>query len=379
MTAGPRRRGPLGLLAVLALLAWLGTGSARAADAPKNGSATPITGRRVLLVTADLGAEIAPAVVTRLRGELRAARFEMDVATVAADAPRRGTVEELAAHGGATAALGIFFSAGRVEMWAADANAGRTLMQNLPLDVGTPERRAAIVAVKAVDLLKATLAEIWPTVPTPAGATVVSDDRRTPGAPAPAPQEVPAVEASDVVVIAEPPAATDRFSISAGAGWQQAGGVRGWAPTLALSAAVGAGPLAIRLALSALGQSAIVAATDGNSAVLAQEIGLAELLLWSRAWHRLRAALAIGAGAHHLSVEGRPVPGFVGLSHDLWSFATAAGVGVSLDLPSHLMLALDARAIETWPATRVHISDTQTAGIGRPIVWIALGAGVRFQ
>ena len=48
---------------------------------------------------------------------------EMDVATVSADAPRRGTVEELAAHG-VTAALGIFFSAGRVEMWAADATAG---------------------------------------------------------------------------------------------------------------------------------------------------------------------------------------------------------------------------------------------------------------
>ena len=91
----------------------------------------------------------------------------MDVATIAADAPRRATVEEMATREGTSAALGIFFGGGRVEMWATDASAGRTLMQNLPLDQGAPDRRATIVAVKAVDLLKATLAEIWSAPPPP--------------------------------------------------------------------------------------------------------------------------------------------------------------------------------------------------------------------
>jgi hypothetical protein len=385
MTPGRRPSRVLGPLAALvALVALVMPGAAGAADAPRGGStAGPVTagnGRRVLLITADLGSEIAPAVLARLRGELRAARFEMDVATVASDAPRRSTVEELAAHGGANAALGIFVSAGRVEMWAADAVAGRTLMQNLPLDVGTPERRAAIVAVKAVDLLKATLAELWPTVPTPAGATVVSDERSGPGARGTVAPEVPApIAAAEVVVAAAEPPKRERFSISAGAGWQQAGSIRGWAPIVALSAAIGGGPLAVRLTLSALGQTAVVGATDGNAAALAQEIGLAELVLWSRVWHHLRGALALGAGAHHLSVDGRAVPGFIGLTHDLWSFATTAGVGLSLELLPHLALAFDARAVENWPATRVKVSDTQTAGIGRPIVWLALSAGVTFR
>src|SRR5689334_10690220 len=139
MTGRLVRSGPLGLLLALALMPATG----RAAAAPS-------TGRRVLLVTPEPGGDIAPAVLTRLRGELRAARFEMDVATIAADAPRRATVEEMAAREGTSAALGIFFGSGRVEMWATDASAGRTLMQNMRLDQGTPDRRAAIVAVKAV-------------------------------------------------------------------------------------------------------------------------------------------------------------------------------------------------------------------------------------
>jgi uncharacterized Zn-binding protein involved in type VI secretion len=43
------------------------------------------------------------------------------------------------------------------------------------------------------------------------------------------------------------------------------------------------------------------------------------------------------------------------------------------------MLAFDARAVENWPATTVNINGTQIARVGRPIVWVALAAGVRFR
>ena len=43
------------------------------------------------------------------------------------------------------------------------------------------------------------------------------------------------------------------------------------------------------------------------------------------------------------------------------------------------MLALDARAVENWPATTVNIDGAQVARIGRPIIWVALAAGVRFR
>src|SRR5690348_9833129 len=115
MTGRLVRSGPLGLLLALALMPATGHAAAT--------SNAPSTGRRVLLVTPEPGGDIAPAVLTRLRGELRAARFEMDVATIAADAPRRATVEEMAAREGTSAALGIFFGGGRVEMWATDASA----------------------------------------------------------------------------------------------------------------------------------------------------------------------------------------------------------------------------------------------------------------
>ena len=374
MTARPPRGGrPLapGLVAAILLLVAAGARVGGAAETPR---ATPASGRRVLLVTTDPAGEIAPVVVSRLRGELRAARFDMDVATVAADAPRRSIVEELAARGGVTAALGIFVSGDRVEMWAADAAAGRTLMQNLPLDPGATDRRATIVAVKAVDLLKATLAEIWSA---PAAALDAAPPQGELPAPAPAPEATAVAPAPPVD---EDELATPaRLMIAVGAGWLQAGAASGWAPTAAIAAAIGAGRFAARLTVSALGASADVIRPAVGSAQLTQQLGLAELVLRSGVWHRLRGVLALGAGAHHLSVAGRGAPGFAGVDSSIWSLATTLGVGVTLDLSPHLMLTLDARAIENLPATDVHIDGAPAAHVGRPIVWLALAAGVKFR
>jgi len=374
MTARPPRgRRPLALgLAIATLL--LVTAGSRAGRAAEGARTTPAGSRRVLLVTTDPAGEIAPVVVSRLRGELRAARFDMDVTTIAADAPRRGSVEEMAAHEGVTAALGIFVGGDRVEMWAADAAAGRTLMQNLPLDPGATDRRATIVAVKAVDLLKATLAEIWSA---PAAALDAAPPQGELPAPAPAPEATAVAPAPPVD---EDELATPaRLMIAVGAGWLQAGAASGWAPTAAIAAAIGAGRFAARLTVSALGASADVIRPAVGSAQLTQQLGLAELVLRSGVWHRLRGVLALGAGAHHLSVTGRGEAGFAGVDSSIWSLATTLGVGVTLDLSPHLMLTLDARAIENLPATDVHIDGAPAAHVGRPIVWLALAAGVKFR
>jgi hypothetical protein len=367
MTLRPVRSGPLGLLLALALIPAAG----QATGLPDASSASAFRGRRVLLVTPEPGGDIAPAVVTRLRGELRAARFDMDVATIAADAPRRATVEEMAAREGTSAALGIFFGAGRVEMWASDASAGRTLMQNLPLDQGTPDRRATIVAVKAVDLLKATLAEIWSAPPPPVSEPLPPEPVIV--APPPPPPAAIVVEHAP-----DNAGGADRFTLSAGAGWLGGGSVNGWAPMIALSTALGGSGLAARLTMSALGSSTDVTRSEG-SAQLTQQLVMAELLLWSRGWHRLRAALAIGAGAHHLSIDGQAAQGFVSGNRSAWSTATDAGASVAWNLHPNLMLALDARAVENWPATTVNINGQPIAHVGRPIIWVALAAGVRFR
>jgi hypothetical protein len=370
MTARPPRGGrslARGLAAVTLLLM---AAASRVGGAAETTRATPPSGRRVLLVTTDAANEIAPVVVTRLRGELRAARFDMDVTTIAADAPRRGSVEEIAAHEGVTAALGIFVSGDRVEMWASDAAAGRTLMQNLPLAPGVTDRRATIVAVKAVDLLKATLAEIWsaPAEPLPV---------QVPPPPEPPEAEVAAQPAPPVDTL--PQAAPGRLMITAGAGWLQAGTARGWAPTVALTAVLGGGLLAARLTVSALGASSDVTRPNIGAAQLAQEIGIAELVLRSGIWNGLRGVLALGAGAHHLSVSGRGAAGFAGIDSSIWSLATTLGAGIILDVSPHLALTLDARAVENLPATDVHIDGAPAAHIGRPIVWLALAAGVKFR
>src|SRR5580698_1688616 len=167
-----RHRGIAGAFGLIVMVVLILTARARAEPA-----------RRVVLVIPGAIGPVATEALTRVRGELQAARFEVITEVVAADVDRRAAVEREVRRGNARAAFGIFFGGGSAEIWVTDAATGRSAVQTLPLDAASPERRAAVLAVKAVDLLKATLAEIWINPPV---------------APLPVPTPVPVAPASPV-------------------------------------------------------------------------------------------------------------------------------------------------------------------------------------
>src|SRR5580704_3833921 len=178
---GRRVAGAGALLAALALAA-----PARAESA-----------RRVVLVVPEAPGAVATEALARVRGELGAARFEVETDVVANNVDRRATVERALRKADARAAFGIFFGSGVAEIWVTDSVSGRTVVQTLPLSVAAPERRATVLAVKAVDLLKATLAEVWvatPIAPPPAPIgppPVPVAPPRTPPVPAASPPVPP--------------------------------------------------------------------------------------------------------------------------------------------------------------------------------------------
>lgn len=293
----------------------------------------------------------AAEVLARIRGELRAARFDIDVAAPGEDAPRQ-VVEAEARRPGVAAAMGIFFDAAEPEVWVADARSGRTSVELL-MDPAGGEQRPSVLAAKAVDLLRAVLAEV-PLAERPA--------------PVPAtPPPVPVVTSPQ-----SPPLAPHRWILLAGGAWVRAGGAQTLAPSVSF-AWLGT-RLGGRVLVAGTGTSTDKAALAGSARV-GQHLALAELLTCWRPAGSLRACLAAGAGGELLAVRGMGAPGFEGSNQTVWSGLVAAGGSVIWTPRRWIALGADARAVGAWPATAVRIDGVSVVRAGGPGVALTAGVG----
>jgi hypothetical protein len=349
-------------------------------------------GRRVVLVIPGAIGPVATEALTRVRGELQAARFEVITEVVAADVDRRAAVEREVRRGNARAAFGIFFGGGSAEIWVTDAATGRSAVQTLPLDAASPERRAAVLAVKAVDLLKATLAEIWinpPITPLPspkpapaAGESSsrpasASDVAALPAGSSTATESASSPESPEVVAhTPEPPAPrlVSRFELAAGAGWLSAGNASNWAPLVALS--VFDGRIGGRLVAIGLGPTVDVQTAAVGSATLAQAIGLAELVVRQPFGRYFETTASAGAGGYRITIDGSGDQGFQGSSSRVYTVVAGGGVGAALTI-RRLTIAFDARVLAATTSTVVRLDGDEVARVGRPLIWIGSSVGVR--
>ncbi len=299
----------------------------------------------------------AAEVLARIRGELRAARFDVTVVPAADGAPRQ--VVEAAAHRASVAAgMAIFFDAAEPEVWVAVARSGRTTVE--PLMPPDGERRPSVLAAKAVELLKAALTEVPsgerppPPVPAPAPPVLVS----APAAPAP-----PAGRAADRVLLA-------------GAGWLRAGGVQTISPSVSFAwlDVAARHHLGARFVAAGLGTSAAETGAAGT-ARLKQDLALLEVLACWQPARGLRACLAAGGGAGLLTVRGTGAPGYEGIDHTLWSGLGAAGGSVIWTPGRWIALGADARAVGGWPSTDVRIGGVSAVRAGGPGVALTAGVG----
>ena len=335
--------------------------------------------------------------------ERRGSRWRPDV--VANNVDRRATVERALRKADARASFGIFFGSGVAEIWVSDSVSGRTVVQTLPLSSAAPERRATVLAVKAVDLLKATLAEVWVPAPPVAAApppTPVPTSREAEPAapsrpvepaappPAPSPPEPPAPPPPRVEVTAaarSAPAATvegapsaredgsaralgRRLDLAVGAGWIGAGTISTWSPLLALAAY--SGHVGARLIATGFGSSAEVTQSAGTVR-LAYGLALAELAARQPFGSHFETTASVSAGAARLAVDGSPNAGYQGSSSRVWSAIGGGGVGAAV-LFSRLTVSVDARVLMAATSTQVLVAEVE---VGRPIIWIGGALGVR--
>jgi hypothetical protein len=358
--------------------------------------------RRVVLVIPEAAGAVATEALARVRGELGAARFEVQTVVVANDVERRATVERALRKADARAAFGIFFGSGVAEIWVSDSVSGRTVVQTLPLSTAAPERRATVLAVKAVDLLKATLAEVWVTpstapAPGPSAAPAPSASAPrlaakatvppTPTPSPPAPTRAPTVDLTETEAGSTPSVVERRLEpspppiapsgrgvdLAAGFGWIGAGSVSSWAPLLAVSAF--SGHVGGRVIATGFGSSTALTQPAGSARV-AYGLALAELAARQPIGRHFETTASLSAGTARLSVDGTGAPGFDGSSARVWSAVGGGGVGAAV-LISRLTISVDARVLVSATEAEVRIDGENVLRAGRPLFSISGSLGVR--
>jgi hypothetical protein len=299
---------------------------------------------------------VATEAIARVQGELGAAGFHVVVLPVAGDAART-EVKTAGSDLGAAGAFAILVhqdEGGRTaEIWVSDRIRRVTIVESAQLTETEHERESEVLAVRAVELLRASLAELW----------------LQPDAPPPHPAQTTvattAPEAPKAQALARPAFASG-VGLGVGAGvldsFQSVGAI--WLPSLVFVYGWDSG-LSVQLAFYGLGP-AVERSTPAGSAKVEGQFGSVDVAKtwWPRA--PVVPFACAGIGTQHVRVSGTGVAPFDGTTSDVWAAWTSAGVGAALPLYSGLSLIAQMRAATAWPPTAVRIAGVDVGHFGDP-------------
>ncbi len=325
---------------LLAVLAWSPT--ARAEE--------------LVLVVAPEGASGALLeTISRTEGELRAAGFRVErrVGT------SLETLEARAKEADAFAAVAV--RAGPPpEVWVVDRLTGKRLQRRVAYDDVPPAERPRVLAIRAVELLRASLVE----------ATAPETRDTVSG-------EVPEAAES---LIAPVQSIYGGWTIGVGAGLVT--GFDGIGPAGSPAIHVGwATPWGLGPRLRFVGP-AFGPAPSGElgRATIRQEFVLAEVV-WSPDLHGagFSPVTRMAVGAHHLVAQGEVAPPLQGRRLDSWSLALSTGLGVGYRLHRSVALTLEADLLWAVPRPVVEVAGERLGTTGRPTLMGTLGVVVRLD
>jgi hypothetical protein len=320
--------------------------------------AVPVPGRApgsrglVVVLVPPISDDVMRNALARVQGELAAAPFETVTAPIDAHSDVMAEVETAGAEQAATAAFAIVRDrdpgSGRVTIWVSNRVSRTTTMQRMQIEDGDVDRAAARLAIETVELVRASLAELWP------------QPRVTP----------PAADISQV------PRAPNRsrVALALSVGLLRAFGDAPdfWAPQIAASYGRKGG-IAARLSASGLGPGAGVSTTTG-SARIQRAIATFGLVRSFRPDRVVQPSFGIAAGIHHISVTGM-LAAMPELARDAGAFSAlaTASAGVALAVSSRLAVLVETEILMFWPAQTVRIYDTDVATFDRPNLFVHAG------
>jgi hypothetical protein len=339
-------RGPLGLAFISVALAVLLV-------------ALPSAAQRVVVLRPAGADPVLSEAFNRLRAELALQDFEVIVLEGEGSELDAEALSDLARREQAFAGISL---RRRVESAAADvciADRVTGKVSQRTLSLSDASDAPAVLAVRAVDLLRSSLREFGPDER--ASSDVIGVDR----GPVPeavhdwarAPRSSFRLAASAMALLAEP-----HLGVAFG-------------PTLSLRAQ-SSERLSLGLVLSGPLLGAELTA-DGGRAGLRQELLLGEVAWTLASTRHFELAPALVVGAYHLDAKGEAVPPLLSRSEQVWSLALGAGVEAGVRLSERVLVTLTLRALSLSPRPSVAVGDDHQDFL--PLVALAnLGLGVEF-
>ena len=291
--------------------------------------------------------------MTRLEGELRTSGFEV-VVVVRSGADARSSLESAVASSNAVA--GIFIERAddraRAEVWVSDTLTGKLSVR--PLESG---ESPAILAVRAVELLRASLLEL-DTSKAPPSIARAPIDRITGRSELVSLRSAVGVEASFVMVV-HPEIAEVAL-----------------APALRAFVTADNG-LGARVSVVApmLGTS-----IEGKLgvAVVSTELFLAEFVYTPPLSEWFDVAAVLGVGGLHLEAHGELDDPSRARSEDLGAFVIAPSFGLVARLADHFALTAEAGLVFTLPTLKIDMGRERLGALGRPALLASQGLLVTF-
>jgi hypothetical protein len=240
-----------------------------------------------------------------------------------------------------------------------DRIAGRATVERLSVDPRSSDRGAAVLAVHAVELLKASVAELW----MPERLQAEIREARAPSQVAP-----PSVAAA----AAPPPARAGPAVEAAMAFIDHVGGFAAdFCPALRISMGISPGWTA-RLGALGFGRTLELSTKDGTATVH-QQMATVDLLSSFRAGHRLAPFVALSAGAFHLDIAGAGNMPWTGRSTGTWDVVGGGGGGATLALGKRAALTAELRALFFWHRPLVLVGASSGGQGGLPALVATVG------
>ncbi|HEY2736109.1 MAG TPA: hypothetical protein VGI70_19060 [Polyangiales bacterium] len=325
--------------------------------------ARPVAAQSVLLVRPSVDDPTLIDAFHRVEAELRIHHFDPQLREAAPDA----ALGPLAERAHALAAIALVLRSGQttLDLWMRDRTTGKTSLRTL--EAGQGPDAASLVAVRAVDLLRANIGEFDPDAPpAPAANPLEPPPSAAAGAPAPPPS---------AASTSRPRAAATAASIEV-----EACAIR---PSGAFGVAVGTAlgfyyrlvpPLALGVSV-ALPLTAADIATPSGEARVQQALAAAEarwLLLQTESF---RLAPLIGLGAYGLRARGHPNAPLIARGGDIASFMAEVGVRAEYAFDPHFSIGAALRALALAPRSGVAVAS-HVATIDLPAFEATLGIAI---
>jgi hypothetical protein len=325
---------------------------------------------RVVLLKPSAPDDVTTMALARIKGELTAAGFEVTLLPQREELAPRNAVETAAPELKPLAVFAIVHDEGKggpwaAEIWVSDRVVDRTSVERMRLDSTEPGRGATVLAVRAVELLKASLAEFWsapPERPRPAPSPLVA---RVPPVERPAPPP-------------HRPAVSEGLAAQAAFGMLYSFGEIGpvWTPLLALAYGSPEG-LGARMTIGGLGSSAIVETAEGTGRI-EQQLATLEGFVMSRWDGSVQLFASAGVGAYRVQVEGTGVFPYRGKTGEGWSALTGVGVGIAAEVYPHIALIAEGQGYWAWPSAVVRVANTDAGRRYWPLLLARAGIGIAF-